>query len=112
MDNKLLYDHLIYHNIDYFQVCIVVLIHVDIYVYIYYLGLPTFLQLYTYIYPCTHTHTHVMHILYVCVSLALFPVLHWLSEVCVRCFNPFNADMFPLLPVVSVAHTHTVNCFS
>ena len=29
MDNKLLYEHLIYHNIDYFQVCIVDLIHVD-----------------------------------------------------------------------------------
>ena len=27
MDNKLLYDQLIYHNIDYFQVCIIDLIH-------------------------------------------------------------------------------------
>ena len=29
MDNKLLYDHLIYHNIDYIQVCTVGLIPVD-----------------------------------------------------------------------------------
>ena len=28
MDNKLLYDHLICHNIDYFHVCIVDMIHV------------------------------------------------------------------------------------
>ena len=29
IDNKLLYDHLIYHSIDYFQVCTVDLIRVD-----------------------------------------------------------------------------------
>ena len=29
IDNKLLYDHLIYHNIDYFQVCNEDLIHLD-----------------------------------------------------------------------------------
>ena len=28
MDNKLLYDHLIFHNIDYFYACIVDVIHV------------------------------------------------------------------------------------
>ena len=29
VDNKLLYDHLIYHNIHYIQVCIVDLVHID-----------------------------------------------------------------------------------